>query len=73
MVGSADSTKVVSLFAKLEGRKFLSEDALVGIVADNSGDLRFARFEGESEGWECGTAVPENFPLAGMPLPNTKQ
>ena len=70
--GSADSTKVVSLFAKLEGRKFLSEDALVGIVADNSGDLRFARFEGESEGWECGTAVPENFPLCEYALTKYK-
>lgn len=61
--GSADSTKVVSLFGKLEGRKFLSEDVLVGIIADNNGDLRFARFEGEFAGWESGTVIPENFPL----------
>ncbi|MDD2559045.1 MAG: DUF6242 domain-containing protein [Bacteroidales bacterium] len=60
---SADSTKVLSLFGKLEGRKFLSEDALVGIIADNNGDLRFARFTGDSAGWESGTVIPENFPL----------
>ncbi len=70
--GSADSTKVVSLYGKLEGRKFLSEDVLVGIITDNNGDLRFARFTGESEGWEYGTVIPGNFPLSEYALTQYK-
>jgi hypothetical protein len=70
--GSADSTKVKTLFGKLEGRKFLSEDVLTGIILDNKGDLRFARFKGDSAGWESGQIIPEDFPVADYAITNYK-
>lgn len=58
----SDTTEVRCLFGVLEGRKYLSEDALLGIV-DKGGKPYFARYESS---WTLGDSVPADFPISGF-------
>lgn len=67
-----DSIAVKALFGKIEGRKFLSEDVLAGIVYDKEGALRFARYQGDSAGWEIGEEIPKQFPVRDYAISDYK-
>ncbi|MBQ9201632.1 MAG: hypothetical protein IJ154_04600 [Bacteroidales bacterium] len=57
------SEQVLVLFGSLNGRKHLSEDALIGIVLNDEGKPCFARYDGS---WEKGDTVPDSFPMTGF-------
>lgn len=57
--------QVIALFGPLGGRKHLTGDALIGIVAGDDGKPCFARFEGS---WTKGDTVPDSFPREGFAL-----
>ena len=59
----ADTTPVWGLFGTLSGRKYLSEDALTGIVSDTAGVWHFGRYESE---WMLGDTLPADFPVRGF-------
>lgn len=58
---TAGAYKVKALHGELKGRKHLSNNALIGIIADENGELHFARYE---NAWTLGDAVPADFPMS---------
>ncbi|MBQ7162964.1 MAG: hypothetical protein IJR64_05175 [Bacteroidales bacterium] len=61
----AGTEKVLALFGPMGGRKYLTNDALIGMVAGDDGKPCFARFEGS---WTKGDTVPDSFPREGFAL-----
>lgn len=66
---ATDTTPVITLFGTLNGRKYLSDSVLIGVVTDTLGNQRFAKYDSV---WTMGDILPEDFPIEDYAVTNSK-